>query len=120
MPGERRERPDVLPSETRRIRTGYGKVYTTISFDDNGQMFEVFVQTGDSGDYTNAWCDALGKTISNALRSGVDPEIVAQDLMGIRADRVAEDNGDKILSIPDAVGTAMMRACDVDRDGGGD
>lgn len=105
-----RDRPDVLTSETHRIETGYGYVYVCIGRDDDADPFEVFINTGDSGGYTNAWAEALAKTISNALRSGTDPEVIADDLMGVRMDKVADDNGDTIMSIPDAVGVAMKRS----------
>lgn len=107
---ERRDRPDVLASETHRIETGYGKVYVTIGRDEDGDLFEVFVDTGDSGGYTNAWCEAIGKTISNALRAGVDPETIYDDLQLIRTDQREIDNGDLIYSVPDAIGVAMQRA----------
>lgn len=108
--GTRRPRPDVLASETHRIKTGYGKVYVTIGYDDDGEMFEVFVDTGDSGGYTNAWCESTGKLISNALRAGVDPEVLYDDLQLIRTDQKDVDNGDLVHSIPDAIGIAMQRA----------
>lgn len=105
---QKRDRPPALTSSTYRVNTGYGNVYVTIGVDD-GDPFEVFVNTGDSGGFTNAWCEALGKTISNALRVGADAEEVADDLTGIRTDRIAPDNGDNVRSIPDAVGIAMKR-----------
>lgn len=104
----RQERPKVLAGATQRISTGYGKVYVSINVDD-GEPFEVFLTTGESGGYTNAWAEALAKTISNALRSGTDPEVIADDLMGIRTDKKEIDNGDLVHSIPDAVGVALMR-----------
>lgn len=103
------ERPDNVPSVTQRLETGTGKVYVTIAEDENEEMFEVFINTGSSGGFMNAWCNALGVTISMALRSGADPEKLADGLMGVRWDKVKEDNGDMILSIPDAVGVAMQR-----------
>lgn len=105
----RRKRPSVLDSVTYRMNTGVGKVYVSMTTDDDGRIFEVFVNTGSSGGYTNAWCEALGKVLSDSLRSGTDPEVLADALMGIMTDARAEDNGDMIYSIPDAVGIAMQR-----------
>lgn len=105
------EHPDGLPSVTQRLNTGYGKVYVEINVRD-GEPFAVFVRTGNSGDVTNSWCEALGKTISWGLRSGADPEDVAMKLLDIRTDRIQTDNGDDILSIPDAVGIAILRYLD--------
>lgn len=109
MTPKKEGRPDSLRSTTQRIDTGMGKVYVTISENQNGQPFEVFVNTGQSGGYTNSWCQALGITISNALRSGADPRSLGEDLMGIRTDKIGHDNGDVILSIPDAVAVALIR-----------
>lgn len=105
---ERRERPDELPGTTQRIATGWGSVYVTVNVDGDGP-FEVFVTTGQSGGLYNAQAEALGKTISNALRSGADAATVADDLQGISSGKVEDDNGDTILSIPDAVGVAIQR-----------
>jgi ribonucleoside-diphosphate reductase alpha chain len=54
----------------------------------------------------------LAKTISTALRSGVDPSEIASELQGIRSPKVAWDKGEQINSIPDAIGTAMRRYLD--------
>ena len=104
-----RDRPDELPSTTQRIKTGYGKIYVRVGYDDNGDPFEVFVDVGNSGTHTNAWSEAIAKLASTALRAGVDPEEVCESLLGIRMDRVEWDNGDIVYSIPDAVGIALMR-----------
>jgi len=109
MTPEKRERPDALESTTQRIETGRKKVYVTINHGPDGGPFEVFVNTGQSGGLTNSWCEALGKAVSNALRSGADPGEMADDLIGIRSGRVREDNDDAVTSIPDAVGVALRR-----------
>lgn len=105
----KRDRPETLHSSTQRIDTGVGKVYVTITEDEDGEPFEVFVNAGSSGGFRHSWCNALGKTMSNALRSGSDPIELAEDIMGTRTDKIANDNGDTVLSIPDAVGIAMRR-----------
>lgn len=103
------ERPDALRSRTQRINTGMGKVYVTITEDDAGRAKEVFINVGQSGGFTNSWANALGMSISVGLRSGATAEDMADVLEGVRTDRVAEDNGDTILSIPDAVAVALKR-----------
>lgn len=112
----KRERPGALPGTTQEISTGWGPVYVTVNRGTDGRPFEVFVTVGKSGGLFNAEAEALGKTISNALRSGADPRDVAEDLAGIRADRPEPDNGDMIHSIPDAIGVALLRAIE-DREG---
>lgn len=103
------ERPEALVGSTYRINTGYGKLYVNINEDSTGQPFEVLVYIGQSGGIMNSMAEAIGKLASNALRSGADPEEVANDLIGIRSPKMQIDNGDEIQSIPDAVGVAMKR-----------
>ncbi|MFW6321954.1 MAG: ribonucleoside-diphosphate reductase, adenosylcobalamin-dependent, partial [Halohasta sp.] len=110
--GKKRPRPDVLYGVTQRVDTGYGKVYVNINEDENGQPFELFANIGNSGGFTASFTEALAKTISTALRSGVDPEEIAEELNGIRSPKVAWDKGEQINSIPDAIGTALRRYLD--------
>jgi ribonucleoside-diphosphate reductase alpha chain len=110
--GKKRPRPDVLYGVTQRIDTGYGKLYVNINEDERGNPFELFANIGNSGGFTASFTEALAKTISTALRSGVDPEEIASELQGIRSPKVAWDKGEQINSIPDAIGTAMRRYLD--------
>ena len=108
--GELQPRPDTLHGVSQRVKTGYGKLYVTINEDpETGQPFEVFANIGHSGGYTNSFTEALGKVISTALRAGVDPEEVVDELRGTRSPKVAWDKGEQINSIPDAIGTALNR-----------
>jgi ribonucleoside-diphosphate reductase alpha chain len=110
---EKQPRPDVLRGVTQRIDTGYGKVYITINEDaETGRPFELFANTGMSGGFTASFTEALAKSISVALRSGVDPSEIADKLRGIRSPKVAWDKGEQINSIPDAFGVALRRYLD--------
>lgn len=104
-----RERPDVLNGVTQRIDTGYGKLYVNINEDDDGRPFEIFCNIGSSGGFTNSFTESLAKVISIALRSGVDPEEIQEELEGIRSPKVNWDRSEQITSIPDGVGTALRR-----------
>nr|WP_326838256.1 LAGLIDADG family homing endonuclease [Halobellus salinus] len=110
--GKKRPRPDVLYGVTQRIDTGYGKLYVNVNEDGDGRPFELFANIGNSGGFTASFTEALAKTISTALRSGVDPSEIASELQGIRSPKVAWDKGEQINSIPDAIGTAMRRYLD--------
>ncbi|CDK38266.1 intein-containing adenosylcobalamin-dependent ribonucleoside-diphosphate reductase [Halorubrum sp. AJ67] len=114
---QRSPRPNSLAGVTQRIETGYGKVYVTINEDENGRPFELFANIGHSGGYTNSFTEALAKVISTALRSGVDPEEIVDELRGTRSPKIAWDKSEQIQSIPDAIGTALHRALtgDIDR-----
>ena len=115
---ETRPRPDSLSGVTQRVETGYGKLYVTINEDEAGRPFELFANIGHSGGYTNSFTEALAKVISTALRSGVDPEEVVDELQGTRSPKVAWDKGEQIQSIPDAIGTALRRYLDDEIDKG--
>jgi ribonucleotide reductase alpha subunit len=107
---QKRDRPDVLRGVTQRIDTGYGKLYVNINEDPEADRpFELFANIGNSGGFTASFTEALAKTISTALRAGVDPWEIAEELQGIRSPKVAWDKGEQIQSIPDAIGTAMRR-----------
>jgi ribonucleoside-diphosphate reductase alpha chain len=102
-----------LHGVTQRIDTGYGKLYVTINEDaERERPFELFATIGNSGGFTASFTEALAKTISTALRSGVDPHEIAGELRGIRSPKVAWDKGEQINSIPDAIGTALQRYLD--------
>ena len=115
---ERSPRPDSLTGVTQRVETGYGKLYVTINEDENGRPFELFANIGHSGGYTNSFTEALAKVISTALRSGVDPDEIVDELQGTRSPKIAWDKGEQIQSIPDAIGTALRRYLDDDVDKG--
>ncbi|MFC7201731.1 adenosylcobalamin-dependent ribonucleoside-diphosphate reductase [Halospeciosus flavus] len=113
---KKRPRPDVLHGVTQRIDTGYGKLYVNINEDEQGRPFELFANIGNSGGFTASFTESLAKTVSTALRAGVDPEEIADELQGIRSPKVAWDKGEQINSIPDAIGTAMRRYLDGELD----
>jgi ribonucleoside-diphosphate reductase alpha chain len=114
---DKRSRPDALRGVSQRVETGYGKLYVTINEDpETGEPFELFANIGHSGGFTNSFTEALAKVISTALRSGVDPREVVDELQGTRSPKVAWDKGEQIQSIPDAIGTALRRYLDDDID----
>lgn len=109
MTPEMQEREKTLGGTTQRIETGVGKVYITINDDENGDPFEVFINVGSSGGYTNSWAEALAMVTSVALRSGADPADIIEVIGGNRSPSTATDNGDMIFSVPDAVAVALRR-----------
>jgi len=105
----KRSRPDLLKGSTRRIESPLGTMYVTITEDDKGQPFEVFMSLGKAGGALMADVEAIGRLISLALRSGVPlPEIYRQ-LRGISSDRAHGLGPNKVLSVPDAIGIAIEK-----------
>jgi ribonucleoside-diphosphate reductase alpha chain len=103
-----RERPLSLPSITDKIKTGLGNLYVTITFLDD-KPFEVFTSIGKSGYSTMADAEAIGRLISVALRSGVDPKEVILQLKGIGGSEPIFTEGGLVQSIPDAVAKVLER-----------
>ena len=105
----KRSRPDLLKGSTRRVESPLGTMYVTITEDDKGQPFEVFMSLGKAGGALMADVEAVGRLISLALRSGVPlPEIYRQ-LRGISSDRAVGLGPHKVLSVPDAIGIAIEK-----------
>ena len=103
-----RQRPAVTTGITERINTGEGKIYVTINEDEYG-ICEVFSTIGKAGGNAAAQSEAISRLISIALRSGVDPQELIRELKGISGPNPVWENGELILSTPDAIGKAMER-----------
>jgi ribonucleoside-diphosphate reductase alpha chain len=102
-----RPRPDTLIGVTREITTSCGRLYVTINRDEKG-IFEVFNQMGKAGGCAASQSEAIGRLVSLALRSGVQPEAIIKQLRGISCHLPSwGGNGDKILSCADAVAKAI-------------
>ncbi|MBQ10259.1 MAG: ribonucleoside-diphosphate reductase, adenosylcobalamin-dependent [Planctomyces sp.] len=103
-----RRRPQSIRGVTERVRTGHGNMYVTINFDEEGTPFEVFGNLGKAGGCDSAQLEAISRLVSLALRSGLDPKIVIEQLRGITC-CPAWDEGTLVRSGPDAVALAMER-----------
>jgi ribonucleoside-diphosphate reductase alpha chain len=105
----KRSRPDLLRGVTRRIETPLGTAYVTITEDEKGQPFEVFISLGKAGAPLMADVEAIGRLISLALRSGVPMPQIHRQLRGISSDRVIGLGPNKVMSVPDAIGIAIEK-----------
>jgi ribonucleoside-diphosphate reductase alpha chain len=105
----KRSRPELLKGSTRRVETPLGTLYVTITEDDKGQPFEIFMTLGKAGGALMADVEAVGRLISLALRSGIPMHEVHRQLRGISSDRVTGLGPNKVLSVPDAIGIAMEK-----------
>jgi ribonucleoside-diphosphate reductase alpha chain len=103
-----KDRPGSLPSITDKIKTGFGNLYVTISYYGN-KPFEVFASIGKSGYSTMADAEALGRLISLALRSGVEPHEVIYQIKGIGGAEPIFTEGGLVQSIPDAIAKVLER-----------
>jgi ribonucleoside-diphosphate reductase alpha chain len=105
----KRSRPDLLNGTTRRVETPLGTMYVTITEDDKGQPFEVFISLGKAGAPLMADVEAIGRLISLGLRSGIPMREIYRQLRGISSDRVVGLGPHKVLSVPDAIGIAIEK-----------
>jgi ribonucleoside-diphosphate reductase alpha chain len=105
----KRSRPELLKGSTRRVESPLGTMYVTITEDDKGQPFEVFMSLGKAGGALMADVEAIGRLISLALRSGIPLKEVYRQLRGISSDRAVGLGPHKVLSVPDAIGIAIEK-----------
>jgi ribonucleoside-diphosphate reductase alpha chain len=105
----KRSRPELLRGTTRRLETPLGTLYVTITEDEKGQPFEVFMSLGKAGAALMADVEAIGRLISLALRAGIPIQEIHRQLRGISSDRVTGLGPNKVLSVPDAIGIAIER-----------
>ena len=103
-----RDRPAVVKGITERVRTAQGNMFVTVNFDEDGYPFEVFGTLGKSGGTELAHLEAISRLISLALRSGVDPGNIVDQLRGITSEPVW-DSGRLVRSAPDAVALVLSR-----------
>src|SRR5216110_392801 len=83
----KRSRPDLLRGTTRRVETPMGTAYVTITEDDLGQPFEIFMSLGKAGGPLMADVEAIGRLISLSLRSGVPMAEIYRQLRHISSDK---------------------------------
>ncbi|KPL24141.1 MAG: hypothetical protein AMJ75_04460 [Phycisphaerae bacterium SM1_79] len=104
-----RPRPRVTVGQTSKFRMGCGTLFVTVNRDAEG-ICEVFANLGKAGgcpSQTEATC----RTVSAALRSGVDPTVMIDQLRSIRCMSAAvakkSNKGVDVLSCPDAIARAI-------------
>jgi ribonucleoside-diphosphate reductase alpha chain len=103
-----RARPASTYGSTRRVKTGYGKMYVTVNEDVEG-LHEVFATIGKSGGFTESMLEALARVTSMSLRAGVGVDEVISQLENISSPKPGWDDGEHIKSIPDGVAAALKR-----------
>lgn len=65
----KKERPESLSGNTKRILTGCGNLYVTLNVDSDGKPFECFTQMAKAGGCAASQCEAIGRLISLILRT---------------------------------------------------
>ena len=106
--GRKRERPRALKGATYQMETGCGPLYITINEDNQG-LFEVFTTMGKAGGCAASQCEAIGRLVSLAWRSGVQARQSVKQLIGITCHKPAGFGDNRITSCADAVAKAIQQ-----------
>ena len=113
-----RPRPRKTNGSTIKASTGCGSLFVTINRDEKG-LFELFTNLGKAGGCPSQ-SEATARILSVALRSGIKPEVLIEQLKGIRClstiVRRKENKNIDVLSCPDAIARALEAAMGQDHD----
>lgn len=102
----KRIRPKMLNGITYQLATGCGQIYITINSDEFG-LFELFATMGKAGGCASSNCEAIGRIVSLAWRSGIEPKQIVKTLHGISCHLPVGFGDIKILSCADAIAQAI-------------
>jgi ribonucleoside-diphosphate reductase alpha chain len=105
--GRKRERPRALIGATYQMETGCGPLYVTINKDHSG-LFELFTTMGKAGGCAASQCEAIGRLVSLAWRSGVQARQTVKQLIGITCHKPAGFGQNRVTSCADAVAKAIQ------------
>ncbi|MDQ7786603.1 MAG: vitamin B12-dependent ribonucleotide reductase [Thermodesulfovibrionales bacterium] len=115
-----RKRPDVIKGATRLLKTGCGHLYVTINADEEGHLFELFTSMGKAGGCAASQSEAIGRLVSLAFRSNIEPDEVINQLKGISCHSPTWYEGGRILSCSDAIAKALEKYNTKGNGGNGD
>jgi len=103
------ERPARLRGFTEVMMTPLGKLFLTLNSVSDHPV-ELFAQIGKAGSDVGAFTEAVARLVSLALRCGVSPEEVAEQLVGIGGSRSVGFGAQRVRSVPDAIGRFLQEA----------
>jgi len=110
-PRDLRPREQITAGQTHKFRMGCGTLFVTVNQDEQG-VCEVFANLGKAGGCPSQ-SEATCRAVSVALRSGVNPNIMIDQLSGIRCLSAATarkaNKGIDVLSCPDAIARALKK-----------
>jgi len=102
------KRPRFLPGGSYKVQSGCGKLYVTIN-ERNSKPYEVFIQSGGSGG-CEAGNQALGRTISLALRNGGDIRNIIKQLRKVKCPAALRNPRSEGQSCADIVGKLITES----------
>ena len=105
----KKDRPRRLNGSTYQMTTGCGPMYVTINEDSQQRFFELFNTVGKAGGCAASQCEAIGRLVSLAWRSGLPPEPIIKQLIGISCHKPAGFGKNKVVSCADAIAQAVRQ-----------
>ncbi|MBI5194248.1 MAG: vitamin B12-dependent ribonucleotide reductase [Nitrospirae bacterium] len=101
-------RPKITTGITNKMKTSCGDLYVTINEDEKGWPFEVFCNMGKAGGCEGSQNEAIGRLISLAFRSGVAPQSIVRQLIGIRCNKPFGLGKNTVHSCADAIANSVL------------
>jgi ribonucleoside-diphosphate reductase alpha chain len=103
----KRDRPRALKGSTYQMQTGCGPLYITVNEDEAG-VFELFTTMGKAGGCASSQCEAIGRLVSLAWRSGIQARQAVKQMIGITCHKPAGFGENRVTSCADAVAKAIQ------------
>lgn len=94
---------DTQESTTHKVTTGCGRMYITVC-KENGKVSDILISIGKSGGCAQAQVGCISALLSSSIKSGVDPNVLINDLIGVRCNQPLFQFGEDVLSCGDAIG----------------
>lgn len=115
-----RQRPSFTQGMTEKAIAGCGNLYITVNYDECGPC-EVFTNLGKGGGCPSQ-TEATARLASLALRSGIEPTALIEQLKGIRCPSTLARKGRganiTTLSCPDAIARTLQRVLKINNGNG--
>lgn len=111
-----RKRPAVVAGVTVKKITARGALYVTINAIGEGEdrrPIEIFLTLGKAGTADQAYLEALSRSITLGLRSGVPIKEHYKHLRGIGSLDVMGIGPNRVLSVPDAIAQVIAEIYDI-------
>ncbi|MEW6428668.1 MAG: vitamin B12-dependent ribonucleotide reductase [Thermodesulfobacteriota bacterium] len=105
----KRDRPKALSGRTFQMTTGCGPMYVTINQDENRKPFELFNTVGKAGGCAASQCEAIGRLVSLAWRSGMEAEPIIKELIGISCHKPTGFGENRVTSCADGIARALRQ-----------
>jgi ribonucleoside-diphosphate reductase alpha chain len=106
-----RPRPKRTVGVTEQVKTGCGKMYITVNYDQEG-LIETFITTGSSGG-CSGFTEGVSRLISLALRANISPDAIIDQLTSVSCPTFLrrKANDDRLVgkSCPDIIGKILSQ-----------